>query len=64
MVNNGGPRELTGALALGTTVVDGFTQSVRFVGLWTVLPWILASLVVVGAGVAYWRVRQRRKSAV
>ena len=56
-----GSERITASLLVGSTVVDEFNHAVRFWGLWAVLPWVLAVVVLLAAGVAYVLVRRRRQ---
>jgi hypothetical protein len=57
----GGPQQVTGSLLVGTTLVDELVHDVRSVGLWEILPWVLAVLVLLGAGAAYVLVKKHRR---
>ena len=53
---------LNGQLVVGSTVVDGFARSVSTVGLWTILPWVLAVVVLlIGVGI-FLLVRSHRRA--
>jgi nitrate reductase gamma subunit len=49
----------------GTSVLDEFTFSLRFLRLWTILPWLIAGVVVIAAGtyLLIRRVARRRNGA-
>jgi hypothetical protein len=60
-----GPQELDALLLAGTSVLDEISHSVRFIGLMTVLPWLIvvAGLLVGGAAYLVTRRYLRRRRA-
>jgi hypothetical protein len=57
----GRPKQITGSLLVGTTVVDEFAHNVRSVGVWEILPWVLAVIALLGGGGGYVLVRRHLK---
>jgi len=62
VVREEGAKDLIGQLMVGSTVVDETSRQVSSVGLWTILPWVLAvAAILVGVGVFVLVRRHRRK---
>jgi hypothetical protein len=61
ITSTGEPQKVTGSLLVGTTVVDELVHDVRTVGPWEILPWVLAVVVLLGAGATYVLVKKHRR---
>jgi len=62
IVREEGAKEVRGQLVVGSTVVDEISRQVSSVGLWTILPWVLAvAALLAGVGI-FLLVRRRRRT--
>jgi hypothetical protein len=60
--SDGGSHSIVVSLVAGSSVLDEQTHVVRFLGLMTVLPWVVVAVVVLVAGGAYVIVRRCRRA--
>jgi hypothetical protein len=59
VTSSGRQQKITGSLLVGTTVVDELTHTLRSVGVWEILPWVLAVVGLLAFGGGYLLVRRR-----
>jgi hypothetical protein len=62
VASEGGSHSVAVSLMAGSSVLDERTHVVRFLGLMTVLPWVIAAAVLLVGGAVYFVVRRRRRS--
>ena len=62
LASEGGSHNIVVSLVAGSTVLDEHTHLVRFLGLMTVLPWVIVGAVLIVAGGIYVILRRRARS--